>query len=232
MLLFILAACTAGSETFVEDDANSTTRIRNAPGTTDTTPSRGRWTGQNQHLRWNGSTMIPLRAFRASAARSASSSADRSSGFTSAGGRSADIIVVLGHRRDIPYPRAAAIQPDVRLTFPISPTADDAVDGGWWPRTRDPATELPALADAVAGRLGVVRQITVNADAWDSWPRQLRIIGGPSIRLEWCTGDAHTIRLTTGASHLVLLAIPADTPAILALACLNSRTSPSSVRTR
>jgi hypothetical protein len=138
-----------------------------------------------------------------------------------AGGRSADIIVVLDHRRDIPYPRAAAIQPDVRLTLSLSPTADDdAVGGRWWPRTRDPATELPALANVVADRLGVVRRISVNADAWDSWPHQLRIIGGPRVRLDWCTGDAHTIRLTSGASHLVLLAIPPDTPTILALACL------------
>jgi hypothetical protein len=33
---------TAGSGTFVEDDANLTTRIRNAPDTIDTTPSRDR----------------------------------------------------------------------------------------------------------------------------------------------------------------------------------------------
>ena len=81
--------------------------------------------------------------------------------------------------------------------------------------------ELPALATAVADRLGVVRRITLNADAWTSWPHQLVIIGGRRVRLDWCTGDAHTIRLTSGnASHLVLLAIPPDTPTILALACL------------
>jgi hypothetical protein len=95
------------------------------------------------------------------------------------------------------------------------------VDGGWWPRTRDPATELPALATAVADRLGVVRRIALNADAWTSWPHQLVIIGGRRVRLDWCNGDAHTIRLTGGdALHLDLLAIPPDTPTILALTCL------------
>jgi hypothetical protein len=75
------------------------------------------------------------------------------------------------------------------------------------------------LATAVADRLGVVRRITLNADAWTSWPHQLVIIGSPRVRLDWCTEDAHTIRLTDGdASHLVLLAIPPDTPTILALA--------------
>jgi hypothetical protein len=77
------------------------------------------------------------------------------------------------------------------------------------------------LATAVADRLGVVRRITLNADAWTSWPQQLEIIGGPRVRLDWCTGDAHTIMLTGGnGSHLMLLAIPPDTPTILALTCL------------
>jgi uncharacterized protein DUF5994 len=78
----------------------------------------------------------------------------------------------------------AAEQPRVRLAFWPSSTTDDVMNGGWWPRTRDPAAELPD-------------------------------------QLDWCTGDAHTIRLTSDdASHLDLLAIPPDTPTILALTCL------------
>ena len=130
-------------------------------------------------------------------------------------------MLVLDHRRDVPYRDVAATQPRVRLTFSPASSADDVVNGGWWPRSRDPATELPALVAAVAERLGVVRRIALNADAWTSWPHELVIIGGPRVRLNWCTGDAHTIRLTGGdASHLDLLAIPPDTPEILALACL------------
>ncbi len=137
------------------------------------------------------------------------------------GGRSADIISVFDHRRDSPPPGAAITHADVRFAFPPSSTADDALDGGWWPRTRDPHTELPALVAAVADRLGVVHRIKLNADDWTSWPHQLVIIGGPAVRLNWCTGDAHTVRLTgRNASHLDLLAIPPDTPAVLALTCL------------
>ncbi len=94
------------------------------------------------------------------------------------------------------------------------------MNGGWWPRSRDPAAELPALAIAVADRLGVVCRIALNTDAWNSWPHHI-VIGGAKVRLDWCTGDAHTIRLTSGdAAHLDLLAIPPDTPTILALTCL------------
>ena len=131
------------------------------------------------------------------------------------------MILALDRRRDVPCPGAATAQPRVRLAFSPPSSADDVLDGGWWPRSRDPMTEFPALVDAVAERLGVVRRIALNADAWTSWPHELVIIGGPTVRLDWCTGDAHTIELTgDDALHLDLLAIPPDTPAILALTCL------------
>jgi hypothetical protein len=47
------------------------------------------------------------------------------------------------------------------------------------------------------------------------------VIGCPRVRLNWCTADAHTVRLTGGdAARLDLLAIPPDTPTVLALTCL------------
>jgi hypothetical protein len=54
---------------------------------------------------------------------------------------------------------------DSRLVFPPSATAQGVVDGSWWPRTRDPATELPALIAAVTDRMGMVDRIMLNADA-------------------------------------------------------------------
>ena len=111
-------------------------------------------------------------------------------------------------------------------SYGLHQPTDDVMNGGWWPRSRDPAAELPALATAVADRLGVVCRIALNTDAWTSWPRHI-VIGGAKVRLDWCTGDAHTIRLTSDdASHLDLLAIPPDTPTILALTCLARAESP------
>jgi Family of unknown function (DUF5994) len=150
---------------------------------------------------------------------SASSSAHRGSGLPlGPGGRSADIISVLDSRRS---PGASSTPVRVRLAFPASFTPNDVLNGAWWPRTRDPAAELPALVAAVASRLGVVRRIALNADPWDFWPRQLVIVGGSRVRLDWCAGGAHTVRLTGGdGSHLDLLAIPFDTAMVLALTCL------------
>jgi hypothetical protein len=107
------------------------------------------------------------------------------------------------------------------LAFPPSPTADDVLDGGWWPWTRDPVVELPKLVAGVADRLGVVRRIALNADAWTYWPHRVVVVGGSKVRLDWCTGDAYTVRLTGDTdAHLDLLAIPPDTPTVLALTCL------------
>ena len=66
---------------------------------------------------------------------------------------------------------------DSRLVFPPSATAQGVVDGSWWPRTRDPATELPALIAAVTDRMGMVDRIMLNADAWDTRPRQITTVG-------------------------------------------------------
>ena len=89
--------------------------------------------------------------------------------------------------------------PGSRVVFPSSPTAQGVVDGSWWPRTRDPAVELPALIAAVTDRLGMVDRIALNASAW----------------------DAHTIRVIgCDSSHLDLLVTPPDTATTLALTYL------------
>jgi hypothetical protein len=108
------------------------------------------------------------------------------------------------------------------LVFPPSPTAHGVLDGGWWPRTRDPAAELPALITAVTERWGVVGRIALNADAWDTRPQRITTLGQQVVRLDWFGAcDGHTIRLIgCDSSHLDLLVIPPDTATVLALACL------------
>jgi hypothetical protein len=109
----------------------------------------------------------------------------------------------------------------VQLAFSPSSTAYGVVNGAWRSRTRDPTAELPALATAVADRLGLVRRITLNADAWTSWPHQLVIISQPEgsaglVRRRRAHDQADgRRRLAPGATG-----DPPDTPTILALACL------------
>jgi Family of unknown function (DUF5994) len=77
---------------------------------------------------------------------------------------------VLERQHRISGTGVETLEPDSRLVFAPSPTAQGVVDGSWWPRTRDPAVELPALIAAVADRLGMVDRIALNADAWDTRP--------------------------------------------------------------
>jgi hypothetical protein len=138
------------------------------------------------------------------------------------GGGSADMMSVLGrssHQAVLPIPSA---QHDPRLVFPRSSTADGVPDGGWWPRSRDPATELPTLIAAVTDRLNPVRRITLNAAAWDGRPQIIMTVEGREVRLDWFrAGDAHTISLIgSRRSRLDLIMIPSDTATILALVCL------------
>ncbi len=138
------------------------------------------------------------------------------------GGGSADMLSVLRGSPHEAVLRITSAHHDLRLVFPRSPTADGLPDGGWWPRSRDPATELPALVAAVADRLDPVRRITLNAAAWDGRPQIIITPEGREVRLDWFgERDAHTISLIgSRRSRLDLMMIPSDTATVLALACL------------
>jgi Family of unknown function (DUF5994) len=129
---------------------------------------------------------------------------------------------VLERPHSISDTGAEALKPDLRLVFAPSRTARGVVDGSWWPRTRDPAAELPALIAAVTDRLGMVDRIALSADAWDTRPQRITTVGQQVVGLDWSgVWDAHTIRVTgRDFSHLDLLMIPPDTAKTLALACL------------
>lgn len=110
--------------------------------------------------------------------------------------------------------------------FPRSSTADGVPDGSWWPRSRDPTTELPSLIAAVDERMDPVLRIALNAAAWDGRPQVVTSVEGQDVRLDWFgTPDAHMISLIgAGRSRLDLMMIPPDTATTLALFCLATAT--------
>jgi hypothetical protein len=62
------------------------------------------------------------------------------------------------------------------------------LDGGWWPRSADPAAELPGLILALDRLHGRVTRVMLGAAAWDaSRPRRLRMgdTGNRVVRLGW-----------------------------------------------
>ena len=83
------------------------------------------------------------------------------------------------------------------------------MDGGWWPRSRDPDTELPDLIASLDASLGPVTRVALNLDAWDTAPRRVAV-DGRRVRVGWFRHmDAHTIGVTrAGQDRMTLLVVP------------------------
>lgn len=96
------------------------------------------------------------------------------------------------------------------------------VDGAWWPRSRDPVTEATALITALDSRYPHVTDVMLNAPAWDSHPRRIRIAGGV-VRLGWFASlDACLlIVITRDDQRIDLLVVSPDTSRAVADAAMD-----------
>ncbi|GAA3428728.1 hypothetical protein GCM10018953_59120 [Streptosporangium nondiastaticum] len=97
-----------------------------------------------------------------------------------------------------------------------------AVDGTWWPYSRDAAAELPGLIAAVDRLLGrVTLRVGLHGDAWRCIPRRIPA-RGRQVHIGWFRHtDPRLITLIFAAGEpVVLLVIPPDTAAAPAEATL------------
>lgn len=90
--------------------------------------------------------------------------------------------------------RQAAISPvppaGPRLLLRRDNFGSAPLDGGWWPRSADPAAELPGLIVALDKLHGRVTRVMLGAADWNaSRPRRLRVseAGSRVVRLGWFT---------------------------------------------
>jgi Family of unknown function (DUF5994) len=101
--------------------------------------------------------------------------------------------------------------------------ASGYVDGGWWPRSTDPASEFPGLIGALHEYVGQVSRVVYNLDFWESAHRNL-VVDGRVVRCEgFRTMNAHTVTVIGADSRRVtVLVVPPDTPVDNALAVLRT----------
>lgn len=86
------------------------------------------------------------------------------------------------------------------------------MDGGWWPRSRDAAAELPELVISLAERLDTVTRLTIDFDDWDHVPLRITALGRV-IRVGWLPHLDHMVAVACGRDEpLLLLVIPPETP--------------------
>ncbi|WP_327245222.1 DUF5994 family protein [Streptomyces sp. NBC_01320] len=106
------------------------------------------------------------------------------------------------------------------LRMETTSNREGTFDGAWWPRTRDIASQLPCLIDALVARLGPVARVGLDASAWDDTPAHL-VIGGRTVRIDWSAVDDSTMIVTRGhQDHFSFLVIPPQATAAAARAAM------------
>jgi hypothetical protein len=118
---------------------------------------------------------------------------------------------------DVPLPAA----PELRLRLAPDGAGRGGMDGGWWPRSRDPIAELTDLVIALAEPLGTATRLTVDLDDWDDVPRRIAV-HGRGVKVGWLPNLDHLVAVSCGrADPVLLLVVPpeaAQGPAEAALA--------------
>jgi hypothetical protein len=107
--------------------------------------------------------------------------------------------------------------------------ANQAVlDGGWWPRSSDPITELPGLVLALSDRFGPIRHVMLNSSEWDSRFRRLTV-GPRVVRMAWFASldPALAIATTDSGDQLDLLVVPPHTAEAAARAAMALAADPT-----
>ncbi|GAB2972306.1 DUF5994 family protein [Amycolatopsis acidiphila] len=101
--------------------------------------------------------------------------------------------------------------PPLRLRLRPTAPAADQLDGGWWPRSRDLAAELPALAEGLSTRLGHVTGVAFAVGSWDPAPPRVEV-DGHVVRLEGLREQDENVVRVSGPDRqrLNLLVVPPD----------------------
>ncbi len=102
------------------------------------------------------------------------------------------------------------------------------LDGGWWPRSTDPVTELPDLILALNGdHHSRVRLVMLGPAGWDSHPSRMDVAG--RVRLSWFTTQPAGLLIATcvNGDRVDLLVVPPDTHPATARAAMALAAQPT-----
>ncbi|HEY2203295.1 MAG TPA: DUF5994 family protein [Pseudonocardia sp.] len=75
-----------------------------------------------------------------------------------------------------PAPAPAGVR-SARLSLKPATGPTGYVDGGWWPRSRELAQELPGLLAGLRGRLGPVESVSYHLGDWTPPPHRMSVDG-------------------------------------------------------
>ncbi|MFI0825862.1 DUF5994 family protein [Streptomyces roseolus] len=119
-----------------------------------------------------------------------------------------------------------------RLSLTPKTTLTGQLDGAWWPRSRDLAAELPALADALEGRWDRITRVLVNPGPWPVVPHKVAVTGH-LLHVGWFTEQDpdKVILLSCTTGRCDLLVIPPETEPTSAARLMTAAALPGSILT-
>ncbi|WP_354641398.1 DUF5994 family protein [Kitasatospora camelliae] len=125
------------------------------------------------------------------------------------------------HREPLPDRIREAAKPGVLvLRLETTQSREGALDGAWWPHSRDISTELPDLVRALTEHIGPIASVGLDADAWDDVPARL-VVDGRSVHLDRYPVGDDTVIITRGdRDHFSLLVVPPQASQEAALASM------------
>jgi len=107
------------------------------------------------------------------------------------------------------------------------------LDGAWWPRTRDLASELSTLADVLDPLWGRITRIAVNPRNWPILPPRI-FVNGHVVKVGWFASEMldpdQILLLSYTAGRWDLLVVPPETDAPVAarlMAAASADTGPA-----
>lgn len=84
-------------------------------------------------------------------------------------------------------PHSPGPAPRLWLESPDAPRP--AVHGCWWPRSSDPAAELPGLVLALDARCGPIVRVRLSAAGWSRRPHEIEV-AGRSVTVGYFSGQS------------------------------------------
>ena len=94
------------------------------------------------------------------------------------------------------------------------------VDGGWWPRSRDLAAELPGLLAVLAVRLGCIERVSYHLGEWAPAVGKINCRGGVVRLGGYRAQRADTVDVVAASQRITLLVVPPEASAQAAHAAL------------
>lgn len=126
------------------------------------------------------------------------------------------------------HPLHAALE-EARLLIKPDGSISGAVDGAWWPQTRNLPNELAAVLPAIKDRLIHLDRVGYRFSDWNEAPRRI-FVDEDLIRLDGYTlQPLETVRLVGRDETLLLAVVPCDcVPDVAHLAMLLAMTGAAS----